>query len=78
MVSSFCFPLGYIILSVAISMKSTKVQTLGAVALHAITACTDYASIIQLSFSLVCLALSCMLSTRVCTCTHVHIHVSLL
>jgi len=31
------------------SMKSTKVQTLGAVALRATTACTDEASIIGLS-----------------------------
>ena len=30
-------------------MKSTKVQTLGAVALHATTACTDDASIVVLS-----------------------------
>ena len=42
-------------------MKSTKVQTLGAVALHAITDCTDDASIVgleQLGYSLVsCLVL---------------------
>ena len=30
-------------------MKSTKVQTLGAVTLHATTACTDEASIVGLS-----------------------------
>ena len=38
-----------------ITMKSTKVQTLGAVALHATTACTDEASIkfTQLDYSLV-------------------------
>ena len=32
-----------------IAMKSTKVQTLGAVTLHATTACTDDASIVGLS-----------------------------
>jgi len=36
-------------------MKSTEVQTLGTVALHATTACTDDASIVatQLGYSLV-------------------------
>ena len=33
---------------IKISMKSTKVQTLGAVGLHATTACTDDASIVGL------------------------------
>ena len=34
--------------SVTLQMKSTKVKTLGTVALHATTACTDDASIIDL------------------------------
>ena len=45
-------------------MKSTKVQTLGAVALHATTAYTDEASIVglQLGYSLVsCLVLHVMI-----------------
>ena len=50
-------------------MKSTKVQTLGAVALQTTTACTDDASIKsnQVGYSL-CPALS-----RVCAHTRVHI-----
>ena len=58
-------------------MKSTKVQTLGAVALHATAACTDEASIIgltpctQLGCSLVsCLVLHVVGSVHVHMCTY--------
>ena len=44
-------------------MKSTKVQTLGAVALHTITACTDDAS------AIVCV-LPCLGSVHVGVCTY--------
>jgi len=62
-------------------MKSTKVQTLGAVALHAATACTGDASSIGLS-PLNCgqesSVLPCLTCCRVCAhrvCTHFsHIH----
>ena len=37
------------LVKVTFPMKSTKVQTLGAVALHATTACTDDLSIVGLS-----------------------------
>ena len=51
--------------SMMITMKSTKVQTLGAFALHATTACTDDAStagLCPLNCAIVyCPALLCML-----------------
>ena len=57
-------------LAATTAMKSTKVKTLSAVALHTTTACMDDA--ITLDYSLVS-CMPCLAFCKVCARTHVHI-----